>query len=291
MSELRRPLQWTIKDVLVWTADYFRTKGIGTARLDAEVLLASCLGVNRLHLYLNLDRPLAPDERKRYRELVRRRGHREPIAYITGRREFWSITFRTVPGVLIPRPETELLVEAVVREIRGREAPRVLEIGTGSGAVAVSVAQEVPDAFVVATDLNPVAIATARINALDAGVIDRVCLAASDLLAAIRPVQAFDVICSNPPYIPTEAIAGLDPEIREFEPTLALDGGPDGLEVVRALVRDARQHLKPGGCFMAEIGEGQEALVRDLFAVVGGLDDIRTLRDLASIPRVVCGRT
>jgi release factor glutamine methyltransferase len=276
--------------VLVWTADYFRTKGIETARLDAEVLLAHCLGVDRLHLYLNLERPLALEERKQYRGLVRRRGLREPVAYITGHREFWSTRFRTVPGVLIPRPETEHLVDAVIREISAREAPRVLEIGTGSGAVAVSVAQEVPNAFVVATDINPAVIATARANGLDAGVADTVCFVASDLFTAIRPSEDFDVICSNPPYIDTGLIRHLDPEVREFEPMLALDGGPDGLDVIRALVRHVMDHLKPGACFMTEIGEGQEAAVRELFAVIGGLRDIRTVRDLASIPRVILGR-
>lgn len=291
MPEPSTATRWTIRDVIGWTVAHFQRKGIRTARLDAEVLLAHSLGVNRLYLYLNLDRPLALDERKRYRELVQRRSRREPVAYLVGEREFWSLTFRIRPGVLIPRPETELLVNATVREIRNQESPLVLEIGTGSGAVAVAVAREVPQAWVVATDISLSALALAQLNAEQCGVRDRIHFVASDLFSGFKGGHHFHVICSNPPYIPSSAIEILEPEIRDYEPRHAIDGGPDGLDVIRALITQAPRYLKSGGCLMTEIGENQETRVREMFLNLGGFKDIKTLRDLASLPRVVCGRS
>ncbi|MBI5571056.1 MAG: peptide chain release factor N(5)-glutamine methyltransferase [Desulfomonile tiedjei] len=287
---MKTPVRWTIQDVLAWTTDYFKKKGIPSARLDAEILLAHALGVDRLHLYLSMDRPLRPDERSQFRDVVRRRAGREPVALITGKKEFWSIQLRTVPGILIPRPDTEILVEAVVEEIRDNPTPTIMEIGTGSGAIAVAVARENPRATVVATDVNPLAVSTARLNADDAGVGERVRFVACDLFEAIRPAAAFDVICSNPPYIPRDEIPSLEPEITQFEPIRALDGGPDGLDVIRALAAQAPLRLKPGGALVLEIGETQEIAVRELFSSLAGLQEIRTLRDLAGKPRVVKGR-
>jgi release factor glutamine methyltransferase len=280
---------WTVKDVLQWTADYFKTKGIETARLDAEVLLAYALGVDRLHLYLNLERPLVASERARYRELIQRRARREPVARIVGTKEFWSIPFRTVPGVLIPRPDTETLVEVILREIEGKSAPLLLEIGTGSGAVAIAVLKESPGARMVATDVSTRALQVTRLNAEDAGALGSLDLVAMDLFEAMGPGTEFDVICSNPPYIPTGEIPGLEPEVRDFEPQTALDGGPDGLDVIRRLAPGSKRHLAGGGTLILEIGDGQAEAAREILSQVAGLSRVETFRDLAGIPRVIKG--
>ncbi len=278
-----------MKDVLEWTADYFKTKGIETARLDAEVLLAHSLGTDRLHLYLNFDRPLVPSERTRYRELIQRRARREPTARIVGTKEFWSIPFRVVPGVLIPRPDTETLVDAILREIKGKPDPLLLEIGTGSGAVATAVLKESPGVRMLATDLNPRALQVTRLNAEGASVLGALDLVAMDLFQALRPGKEFDVICSNPPYIPSGDISGLDPEVRDFEPLLALEGGPDGLDVIRRLVIGSKHHLAKGGAIILEIGEGQEDAVGEILSDMAGMSRVETFRDLAGITRVVKG--
>lgn len=283
------PARWTIKDVLEWTAGYFRKKGITTARLDAEVLLAHCLGVDRLQLYLNLDRPLKQEERVRYRELIRRRGMREPVALIRGVKEFWSLRLRAAPGVLIPRPDTEALVEAVLEEIRERSSPAILEIGTGSGAISVAIALENRDARIIATDIDQQALEAALFNARNLGVEASIDFLASDLFEALREGGRFDVICCNPPYIPSDVIPTLDPEIN-FEPRQALDGGPDGLSVIRRLVLQAKHYLQDRGALIIEIGSEQEAWVREMFETLGGLQDVRTFSDLSGKPRVVSGR-
>ncbi|MBI4963947.1 MAG: peptide chain release factor N(5)-glutamine methyltransferase [Desulfomonile tiedjei] len=279
--------RWTVRDVLQWTTEYFGKKGVQTARLDAEVLLAHCLGVDRLYLYLHLDRPLLPDERSKYRGLVARRAAREPVALITGRKEFWSIPMRVVNGVLIPRPETEILVEAVLEEIRLKTSPLILEIGTGSGAITVAIMTERPDAWVVATDVNRVALETALLNSRSAEVEPS--LVASELFSALKLEPVFDVICSNPPYIPADAIPTLAPEICRYEPCSALDGGPDGLDVVRRITAEARRFLKENGALIMEIGDGQEEAVRELLNAAG-FGEIKFFPDLAGITRVAKGK-
>jgi release factor glutamine methyltransferase len=283
------PARWTIKDVLEWTAGYFRRKGITTARLDAEVLLAHCLGVDRLHLYLNLDTPLKQEERVRFRELILRRGMREPVALIRGVKEFWSLRLRAAPGVLIPRPDTEALLQAVLDEIQERPSPSILEIGTGSGAIAVAIALENRRARIIATDIDKLALGAARFNAQNLGVSDSVDFLGSDLFTALREGSRFDVVCCNPPYIPSDVIPTLEPEIN-FEPRQALDGGPDGLSVIRRLVPQARHYLAERGALIIEIGSEQEGWVRDMFETLGGLHDIRSFPDLSGKPRVISGR-
>jgi release factor glutamine methyltransferase len=286
----RKPARWTIEDVLLWTTRHFSKKGIASPRLDAEVLLAHALNVDRLHLYLNLDAPLLPEERDRYRVLVERRARREPVAQIIGQKEFWSIPLRIPSGVLIPRPETELLVEAVLAEIGGLDAPTILEIGTGSGAVSIALARENPRARIVATDIDLLALRAAADNARDAGVDSSITFVASDLFSAFRPDTRFDVICSNPPYIPHDVIPSLEPEISRFEPRRALDGGADGLEIVRRILRDAGDFLCQTGALVLEIGDGQAPAVREIFLSVGKFREIRILPDLAGRPRVAKGK-
>lgn len=282
--------RWTIKGVLDWTSRFFATKGISSARIDAEVLLAHCLGKDRLYLYLNLDRPLSVQERDRYRELVRRRAKREPVALIVGSKEFWSIPFRVASGVLIPRPDTEILVEAVLEEIRPVSNPLVMEIGTGSGAVAVSILRENSQARVVATDIDMQALATASFNAKQADVAESFQCMACDIFCALCPGENFDVICSNPPYIPTEQIQALEPEITQFEPLRALDGGPDGLDVIRRIAREARNYLKDQGAIIFEVGDGQANSVADILSDLCGCRTIWKLLDLSGKQRVVKGR-
>lgn len=282
--------RWTIRDVLEWTSSHFGDKGIDTPRLDAEVLLAHALGTDRVYLYMNLDRPLSPEERKRFREYVIRRGSGEPVALITGVKEFWSIPFTVVPGVLIPRPDTEILVQAVLDEVREIVAPCILEIGTGSGAIAVSVATEIPTARILATDTDSTALQVAERNAQAAGVSESVEFAVSDLFEKVDPDRKFHVICSNPPYIPSGEIGRLQREIRDHEPIQALDGGPDGLEIIRRIAVRAKGHLKPGGALILEFGDGQEQAVKAILSTEGGFDEVRSFQDLAGKPRVAGGR-
>jgi len=291
MSDPQEPRSlWTVKDVLQWTANYFMKKGIGSARLDAEVLLAHALEMGRLQLYLNSERPLVSRERARFRDFVRRRANREPVALITGVKEFWSIPFRVRPGVLIPRPDTERLVEVVLDEARHKTDARVAEIGVGSGAVSVAVLRERPDVRVIATDIDPVALDTASLNAAASEVRSRLDLVASDLLEPFREGEFFDVICSNPPYIPSDEIGTLEPEILCYEPIHALDGGPDGLDVIRRIVAIVPRYLKAGGAVVLEVGDRQADAVRDIFSRQGGLMDLKTFSDLAGKSRVVRGR-
>jgi len=288
-NQTQKTVLWTVRDVLKWTADYFKGKGIATPRLDAEVLLAHSLGIDRLRLYLDLDRPLHPEERSRFKDLVRRRAAREPVAFIVGTREFWSISLRVSPGVLIPRPDTEILVESVLDRIRAIECPIILEIGTGSAAISVAVARDHRRARILATDISPAALAVARVNAREAGLGESIDFVAGDLFSALRPDARFDVICSNPPYVPTIELADLEPEITRFEPRQALDGGLDGLDVIRRLVREAGPYLKEHGALIIEIGDQQAESVVDLFSRLGGFTDVRTVPDLAGKLRVVVG--
>jgi release factor glutamine methyltransferase len=288
-EQTKYPARWTIGAILNWTASYLADKGVSTPRLDAEILLSHCLKVDRLYLYLNLERPLLPNERAQFRDLVRRRAAREPVALITGKKEFWSLSFRIKPGMLIPRPETEILVEAVLQEIKDNPAPKVLEIGAGSGAVAVAVAKDNPRTEITATDTDVAALKTARLNAEDAGVGASVQFVATDLFDAFRVGLGFDVICSNPPYVPTEIIPTLEPEVRIFEPLSALDGGMDGLNVIRRLATRAMDFLNRPGVLVLEFGDGQAEDVRNIFAS-SGFKEIRIFRDLAGKARVIKGR-
>jgi release factor glutamine methyltransferase len=288
-EQLKTRERWTIGDILNWTATYFAGKGAKTPRLDAEILLAHCLDVDRLYLYLNLDRPLLPDERSRFRELVKRRGLREPVALITGKKEFWSISLQIKPGILIPRPETEILVEVVIQEIKENPSPKVLEIGTGSGAVAIALAKDNPRVEVVATDTDSNVLLVAQANAKEAKSENAVRFIATDLFDGIRRGGYFDVICSNPPYVPTNVIPTLDPDVRNFEPMRALDGGPDGLDVIRRLAANAQNFLNRPGALVLEFGDGQEEAVGRIL-VSAGFEGIRAFRDLSGKPRVIQGR-
>ncbi len=276
---------WTVLKLLRWTADYFKGRDIDSPRLDAELLLADTLDLDRVGLYLNFERPLQAGELAAYREQVRRRAGHEPLAYILGRTEFWSLPFKVTPAVLIPRPDTELLVELALPLLTG--AARVLDVGTGSGALAIALAHERPELLVTAIDLSAAALAVAAENACRNAVAERIDFVPGDL--ATLPGGPFELMVANPPYIPSGDLATLMPEVRDFEPHLALDGGADGLAAYRALARQAGTVLAPGGWLLVEVGIGQAAAVQELFASAG-LTEILVTRDLAGVERVVGGR-
>jgi release factor glutamine methyltransferase len=274
---------WTTLEVLNWTQKKFADKGIPSPRLEAEVLLAHVLGATRVALYTGFDKPLEEPELAGYRELIRRRLAGEPVAYLVGEQEFWSLPLAVDPRVLIPRRDTETLVEVALR--LGKTARRVADIGTGSGAVALALAKELPAAEVVATDASEGALAVARANAERNGLAARVRLVAGDLTGPLDGV--FELIVSNPPYVPRGQLPRLAPEVQR-EPRAALDGGPDGLDVLRRLIPAARAHLAPGGWLAVEHGHDQGAAVRALF-IAAGYADVATTRDLAGNERVTAG--
>jgi release factor glutamine methyltransferase len=257
--------------------------GVDNPRLDAELLLADVLAVERSRLYVDLDRALDDAERAGFDERIRRRGGREALQRILGTQEFFSREFEVDASVLIPRPETEALVEAALARARGIDAPKILDVGTGSGAIAITLALELPKARVSATDVSPGAIEAARANArrLAATVEFR----RGDLVAPFTG-ERFDLIVLNPPYVPSGELAGLAPEVRDHEPRVALDGGVDGLEVYRVLAGSVGEALEEDGGIVVEIGFGQREGVGALFAAAG-YRVLRTDRDLAGIERVL----
>ena len=281
---------WTILKLIQWTTQYFGRKGIAQPRTDAEVLLAHVLKMERIQLYLRYDQPLQPRELTEYREAVRRRAAREPVQYITGRQEFWSLELEVTPAVLIPRPETEILVAKALALLdqRGAVAPWVLDLGTGSGAIAVALTHEHPALRVIATDVCMTALAVARRNAERHGVADRIQLVAMDLGSAFSPARAsFDVIVSNPPYIASSEIPGLAAEIRNFEPRNALEGGSQGLAVIYRIVDQAYQHLRPSGSLLVEIGQDQAAPLKEQLVANRHYDGVEFFDDYAGIQRVL----
>jgi len=277
---------WTIKALITWTTKYFAEKGIESPRLEAELLLAHVLKCKRIDLIVRYDEEPAEAERTQYRELVKRRAEHWPTAYLIGEREFFLLTFEVSPAVLIPRPDTETLLLAALEELKGRPSPRVLDLGTGSGCLAICIADKNPAATVMAVDLSPEALSIAAANAIKHDVSSRIDFRLGDLFAPVAG-ETFDVIVSNPPYVTASEIAMLAEEVREHEPRLALDGGPDGLAFYRRISAEIAKFLNPGGTLFVEIGMGQDAAVRKLLEEAAGLKVGRTLRDANNIARVV----
>lgn len=278
---------WTVKRILEWTAGYLASKGCETPRLDAEVLLAHCLKLTRVGLYLNLERPLSHSEKNSYRKLVIRRSTREPASLIVGCKEFWSLPFKVLQGVLIPRPDSETLVEVVIEELRHFRNPFALEIGVGSGAISICVLRETSDTNVVGTDINPLALELAVRNARDLGCDQRFFPLKADLLSPFRKSAIFDVIYSNPPYIPSRDIPSLAPEIVNFEPVDALNGGDDGLRIISHIIDESPKYLHTGGSLILEIGDGQADSVNWIIESGGLYDRAVFRRDLAGKVRVI----
>jgi len=284
-----RERTWTVLELLRWTTEHFAARGIDTPRLDAEVLLAHALGVRRLDLYLQHDKPVIAEERARYRALVvRRSGERVPVSLLIGEKEFWSLSFKVTGAVLTPRPDTEVLVEAALARMPDRErAWRVLDVGTGSGAIAVSLAHERPRARIVATDISSEALQIARLNADELQVGESIRFVEGSLFEPVRG-ERFELIVSNPPYLARAAAEVLAPELAH-EPETALFGGEDGYAVLRPFAAGVAEMLEPGGWAAVEVDPGQVEAVSGWLAEAG-LIEVETLRDLAGRSRVVAAR-
>jgi release factor glutamine methyltransferase len=283
VSEARR---WTVVELLKWTAGYLEEKGFHNARLNGDLLLAGTLGLKRLDLYLQHDRPLAPEELAAFRERLRRRARREPLQYIDGTAAFRDLVLRVDPRVLIPRPETEILVQEVLDWSRGRQGLHAVDVGTGSGCIALALATEGPFARVVGTDASAEALEVAEENRALAAPGAPVELRHGDLLAPVAG-ERFDVVVSNPPYVGEEEAAGLDAEVRDWEPRAALFAGPGGLDAYRRLVPAAAEVLRGGGLLALEIGAGQAAAVSRLIEETEFWGPPRVRPDLAGRDRVV----
>ena len=297
---------WTTLELLRWATGYFKDKGVSEPRASAEVLLAHTLGVSRLDLYLRYDQPLNAEELARFKALVVRRRDGEPVAYLTGRREFWSLDFHVTPAVLIPRPETETLVAAaleVAREAEQKETPQKtenrkqktsstqgLEVGVGSGAVVVALAKELPRMDWVAVDLSWEALAVARDNARRHGVDGRIHFLRTDLLGGIQPQAVFTVLVANLPYVPRRQWERLPREIKDFEPRQALWGGEDGLSLIRPLIQQAHQYVRGGGWVLLEVADGQAPEVVTLMHQTGAYEYVEAIKDFSGSERVVRAR-
>lgn len=287
---------WTVRRILEWTTAFFTRKDVDAPRLSAELLLSHVLAAPRLRLFMDYDRPLDDRELSTYRDLVKRAAEHEPIAYLTGRAWFFSLEFEVTRDVLIPRPETETLVENVLQTARiqaGLEAPRVLDLCTGSGCIACAVAHNLKNATVVAADISPAAVEVARRNAGRLKLADRVTVERGDLfepLARLVDLRPFDLIVANPPYIPTAQVPKLDRNVRDYEPAAALDGGPDGLSLHRRILDGAGDRLVPGGRMYLEIAFDQGELARDVAGRYADFEDVRVLKDEGGRDRVLTAR-
>ncbi len=280
MSEI-----WTLLKLLRWTTDFFSGKGIDNPRLDAELLLAHVLKLDRVGLYLNYDRPLLAAELEAIRPLVKRRGQREPLQYLLGSTEFWSLNFKVTEAVLIPRADTEILVEEAIA--RAETKGELLDVGTGSGAIVISLASELPDWQMTGLDISTAALKIAQENLEKHQLTERVKLLQGDL--AELPAQRYDLIVSNPPYVAQQEWDELMPEVRCFEPPLALLAENEGLDCYQRLADQAASRLKPKGWLLVEIGYQQAEAVKTIFAAAG-LINIFVREDYSGQPRVVGGQ-
>jgi release factor glutamine methyltransferase len=283
-----QPEAWTIGRLLGVTTEFLADKGSATPRLDAELLLARVLGLTKVQLYVGFERLVEPAELDRYRELVRRRARHEPVAYILGVKEFYGLKLKTTPAALIPRPETELLVDEALRLAKKHwpeETVQVADIGCGGGAIALALAKALPRAEIWAVDLSPEALDLARTNAVDLGLSGRLTFLEGDLAAPLDG-RRFHLICANLPYIPASEMAGLMPDVGDHEPGMALDGGPEGLAVIRRLLPDVPKLLATGGRLLLEIWpESLAALDKSAGQVNLAVEEV--LRDLGGQRRVV----
>jgi release factor glutamine methyltransferase len=291
--EFNKPVRQTLRLAMIAGSQFLGAAGIESPRLDAELVLRHVLGIDQAEFYLRVDDAIGPDIERRAWELLQRRARREPLAYITGHKEFWSLDFIVTPDVLIPRPETELLVEAALERARSmiKSRVKIIDLGTGSGAIAVSLATELPQAEITAVDISSAALRVAHSNAERHGVANRIRFAQGDLFAPVADKgDSFDLIVANPPYIRSGDIAALAPEIREWEPIAALDGGTDGLDAYRRIVSESRRYLAADGHVLLEIGVGLAEAVGKMIANAGGFETVAVLRDYAGNERVIATR-
>lgn len=282
---------WTIGRLLTWTADFLRQHGSESPQLDAQLLLAHARKCRRIELFTSYGEVASEPLRSEFRELIRQRSEGTPVAYLTGSREFYSLEFHVTRDVLIPRPETEFVMLALLDLIKAHfaQAPSVtiVDVGTGSGILAICAARHVPGAQVWATEISDAARAVARLNCQRHGVADRVQLLSGDLLAPMPPDVQIDFVISNPPYVSEPEYIALPRDVREHEPRVALVAGPTGVEVIERLVPEAASRLRPGGWLVLEISPMIESAVHQIIARDGRFQETKTLPDLAGLPRVV----
>jgi release factor glutamine methyltransferase len=315
------PTDWTIGRLIEWTRTFFEKKGIPQPRLEAEILLAHVLGLERIALYLQYDQTIGEEVRAAFRDLVRRRAGREPTRYLTGACEFMSLALKVTPACLIPRPETEQLVEEVLRLAGVRRRPPValgpaaedygtvgpgeeavapasaaplaaIDLCTGCGCIAVGLAAYLPGIRVAATDISREALEVARANAEAHGVADRITLIEGDLYQPLDAADAapVDFLVANPPYVAEAEWETLEPEIRDHEPRAALVAGPKGTEIIERILKGAPSYLRPGGRLLVEIGAEQGETVVRLAGAVRGLRDVQVLKDYAGLDRILLAR-
>lgn len=277
----------TIKDIIVKYSKELEEIS-PTPRLDVETLLQKVLGVDRLYILLNLERVLSEDEEQLFNKFINERLNNRPIAYIVGNREFMGLDFFVKEGVLIPRPDTEVLVEEVIELAKKKDAKNILDIGTGSGAITVSLAKYLENVKVTSVDISDIALEIGKRNAISNEVDDRINFVKSDLFTNIDKETKFDIIVSNPPYIKRKVIETLDKQVKDYEPYNALEGGVDGLDFYRAITKQAKNYLKKGGILAYEVGHDQSEDVSKLMEM-DGYTNIYTLKDLQQIDRVVIG--
>lgn len=277
---------WTLGRLLTWTTSFLKDKQADSPRLDAEVLLAHVLGTQRIQLYTRFDEIAGEDVRNRYKQLVKQRVEGCPVAYLVGFKEFYNLRFTVTPAVLIPRPETELLVLEAIRLAKPMPIPKIVDVGTGSGAIAVTLAKYLPHAELTAIDISDEALSIARKNAEQLGMMNRVRFLQGDLLAPVAG-EAFDLVISNPPYIASEVMETLPITVKNFEPKGALEGGPGGTAIIEKIAGQAVTSLKPGGYLVMEIGADQGKSVTALLERLGVYGSVTVLPDHAGLPRVV----
>jgi release factor glutamine methyltransferase len=284
------PTIWTIKALLNWTTEFLAKKGIENPRADAQILLAHVLKCKKIDLIVRYNEQPEEAERAWFRELIQRRIAGWPVAYLVGSRDFYLLSFDVSPDVLIPRPETETLVLEALAFLKPLKSPTILDLGCGSGCIAISIAHQKTDARITAIDISPDALNVAKRNAAKHGVDERIAFLQGDLFAPLSAGIAFDLVVSNPPYIAQTEFAGLAPDVRDHEPRVALDGGLDGLAFYRRIAGGVERFLKVGGRLLVEIGYTQEAAVREILTEQAELELGPTLKDLEGHPRVMSAK-
>lgn len=284
-------MTWTLKKLLDWTTNYLAEKGIDSSRLDAELLIAFSLGISRIQIYTQFDRPLSEAELQSFKPLLQRRAAREPLAYLLGQREFYSINFRVGPGVLIPRPESEALVDMGLAHLQGKETAdfRLLDLATGSGCILLSLLKQLPQARGLGVDRSQAALAWARRNAQELQLEERVQFREENLMedCNFASGQTFSLITANLPYVPEVEWSGLAPEVKDHEPKEALVAGPHGTELFQTVIPKVQQHLEAGGMALLEIGADQGRQVSELARGQSGVTQLRVIPDLSGQDRVV----